>query len=191
MLRTHQSFLAYMAQLYEEQQRKEDIIVKTFKKGSKLLEQGSGITKVMLIKDGITKCFVKEENDKDFILEFLGKGEIIGEIELLQHIPCLCNIEAMTDVTVYALSVPYFRSLLTKDFGFNNLLLEVFSKRIVNTSSRASYQQLYTTEHSLSRLLTLQDQLGTPMNKEDMAAYLGITIRSLNRALKQLEDHKK
>lgn len=40
MLRTHQSFLAYMAQLYEEQQRKEDIIVKTFKKGSKLLEQG-------------------------------------------------------------------------------------------------------------------------------------------------------
>ena len=29
-----------MAQLYEEQQRKEDIIVKTFKKGSKLLEQG-------------------------------------------------------------------------------------------------------------------------------------------------------
>lgn len=32
MLRTHQSFLAYMAQLYEEQQRKEDIIVKTFKK---------------------------------------------------------------------------------------------------------------------------------------------------------------
>ena len=121
----------------------------------------------------------------------MGKGEIIGEIELLQHIPCLCNIEAMTDVTVYALSVPYFRSLLTKDFGFNNLLLEVFSKRIVNTSSRASYQQLYTTEHSLSRLLTLQDQLGTPMSKEDMAAYLGITIRSLNRALKQLEDHKK
>ena len=26
------------------------------------------------------------------------------------------------------------------------------------------------------------------MSKEDMAAYLGITIRSLNRALKQLED---
>lgn len=62
MLRTHQSFLAYMAQLYEEQQRKEDIIVKTFKKGSKLLEQGSSITKVMLIKEGITGLFSSYRN---------------------------------------------------------------------------------------------------------------------------------
>ena len=28
------------------------------------------------------------------------------------------------------------------------------------------------------------------MSKEDMAAYLGVSIRSLNRTLKQLEDHK-
>lgn len=32
----------------------------------------------MIVKEGITKCFFTEDNDKEYILEFLGKGEIIG-----------------------------------------------------------------------------------------------------------------
>lgn len=173
-----------MRQLYEAQQRKEDIIQKTFVRGKKLLMQHGKASRVMLIKEGIAKCYFTEENDKDYIVEFLGRGEILGEIECIRDIPCLCTIEAITDVEVYALSLPYFAALINKDLRLNNLLLDVFAQRIVHTSSRASYQQLYTIEHSLSRLLTLQAQQGIEISKEDMAAYLGVTIRSLNRALK-------
>lgn len=38
----------------------------------------------MLIRSGITKCYFIEENDKEYIVEFLGKGEIIGEIEVIK-----------------------------------------------------------------------------------------------------------
>ncbi|ALL06056.1 hypothetical protein AQ505_11470 [Pedobacter sp. PACM 27299] len=92
----------------------------------------------------------------------------------------------MTAVTVYAISLPYFRALLKKDIALNNLLLEVFAERIVNTSSRASYQQLYTTEYTLAKLLKLQSKQEIEIPREDMAAYLGITIRSLNRSIKNL-----
>lgn len=186
MLRTNQSFLSYLEQLYNMQQRKEDIIVKSFPKGKKLLIQNENASKIMLIKDGITKCFFTEENEKEYILEFLSAGEIVGEIELIRKIPCLCSIEAITDVTVYAISISYFTSLLKTDIGLNNLLLEVFTDRIVNTSSRASYQQLYTTEYTLAKLLELQSKQEIEISREDKAAYLGITIRSLNRALKNL-----
>ncbi|WP_434086991.1 cyclic nucleotide-binding domain-containing protein [Sphingobacterium faecium] len=37
-------------------------------------------------------------NDKEYIVEFLGKGEIVGEIELLRKMPCLCSIQATRDV---------------------------------------------------------------------------------------------
>lgn len=190
MLRTNQSFLSYLEQLYVTQERKEDIIVKSFPKGKRLLVQNENASKIMLIKDGITKCFFTEENEKEYILEFLSKGEIVGEIELISKIPCLCSIEAMTDVTVYAISIPYFSSLLKNDIALNNLLLEVFAERIVNTSSRASYQQLYTTEHTLVKLLDLQSKQEIEISREDKAAYLGITIRSLNRALKSLRRSK-
>ncbi|OJV54114.1 MAG: Crp/Fnr family transcriptional regulator [Bacteroidetes bacterium 43-16] len=187
MLRTNQSFLIYAEALYDQQERKEDIIIRQYAQGDRLLCQDEAATKVMLIKSGITKCYFSEHNDKAYILEFLGKGEILGDIEMLRHIPCLCTIEAMTEVTVYAFSVPYFRSLLQKDFQLNELMLNTFAERIVNTASRASYQQLYTLEHSLSKLLDLKAKQDISLSKEDMAAYLGISVRSLNRGLKDLE----
>lgn len=187
MLRTNQLFLNYLEDLYEKQERKEDIAVRSFSKGDRIFTQSETSSKVMLIKEGITKCFFVEENDKEYIVEFLGKGEIIGEIELIRNIPCLCSIEAVTDVTVYAVALPYFRSLIKTDISLNNLLLDVFAERIVNTSKRASYQQLYAAEHTLAQLIELQAQQEIEISKEDMAAYLGITVRSLNRTLKNLD----
>ncbi|MDQ0064964.1 Crp/Fnr family transcriptional regulator [Chryseobacterium lathyri] len=186
MLRTNQLFLNHLEGLYEKQERKEDIVVRSFSKGDRIFAQGEELSKVMLIKEGITKCFFVEDNGKEYIVEFLGKGEVTGEIELIRNIPCLCSIEAVTDVTVYAVAIPYFRSLIKADLALNNLLLDVFAERIVNTSKRASYQQLYAAEHTLSQLLELQAQQGIKISKEDMAAYLGITVRSLNRTLRNL-----
>lgn len=73
MLRTNQSFLAYVKERYDQQERKEDIIIKKYAKGQRLLCQNETANKVMLIQEGITKCYFTENNDKDYILEFLGK----------------------------------------------------------------------------------------------------------------------
>jgi len=187
MLRTNQPFLDYLEKLYENQDHKENIILKSFEKGEKILTQNEISTKIMLIKSGITKCYFVEENDKEYIVEFLGKGEIIGEIEVIKNVPCLCSIEAITEVSVYSMTIPYFQSLIKNDLILNNLLLDVFADRIFNTSSRASYQQLHTTEHTLSQLLEVKSK-EMKISKEDMAAYLGITVRSLNRAFKELKE---
>ncbi|MDM1296270.1 Crp/Fnr family transcriptional regulator [Sphingobacterium sp. N143] len=186
MLRTNEKFLAYIQNLYDNQLRKEDVTIRYFEKGQKLLSQHEPATKVMLIHEGITKCYFMEANDKEYIVEFLGKGEILGEIESIRNIPCLCSIEALTDVSVFAISVPYFQQLLSQEITLNRLLIDVFSERIVNTSSRASFQQLYTVEHSLGKLLKLISRQKIQLSKDDIAAYLGISVRSLNRALKQI-----
>lgn len=186
MLRTNQSFLAYAEELYGQQDRKENIIIKQYVKGQRLFLQKDEAMKVMFIKQGIVKCFFSEHNDKEYILEFLGAGEIIGEIECIREIPCLCTIEATTDVTVYAFSLSFFKSLLKSDLKLNGLLMNTFAERIINTSSRAAYQQLYTLNYSLNKLLELQSKQGIELSKEDMASYLGISVRSLNRGLKEL-----
>jgi CRP-like cAMP-binding protein len=78
--------------------------------------------------------------------------------------------------------------LLEKELSFNKLLMDSFAERIINTSTRASFQQLHTVEHTLSKLLSLLREQQINISKEDMAAYLGITIRSLNRTLKKLTE---
>lgn len=187
MLRTNQKFLDFIQGIYDSEQNRHNIVLKSFSKGQKLLYQDQSAPNVMLIQSGFTKCFFNEENDKEFIVEFLGKGEIVGEIESIRQMPCLCNIEAITSVSAFVIPSAYFQELLSKDLNLNKLLLEAFAERIVNTSSRASFQQLYTVEHSLSKLLELQTKQEIQLSKEEMAAYLGISVRTLNRSLKNMK----
>lgn len=189
MLRTNQPFLNYLEKLYLDQKYQENIILQSFEKGEKLLTQGETSDKIMLIKSGITKCFFLEETKEEYIVEFLGKGEILGEIEMMKNVPCICSIESITEVTVFTITIPYFQALIKNDLNLNNLLLDVFAERIVNTSNRSSYQQLHASEHTLSQLLDLKAK-EMKISKEDMASYLGTNIRSLNKAIRDYEKKK-
>jgi CRP-like cAMP-binding protein len=95
-------------------------------------------------------------------------------------------VESITEVTALAIPVTEFNSLLESDIRFNHLLIHTFVTRIVHTSERAAFQQVNTTERSLTRLKQLFKDADLQLSKEDMAAYLGITVRSLNRTLKAL-----
>lgn len=184
MLRTNTEFLSYIDKLYHSKEW--EISLQNFEKDSLLLRQGEQNHRVFVIREGIAKCFFLEENGKDYILEFMSKGQVLGEIEMIRHIDCLCNVAALTTLQVYVIPASTFKELLAKDLSLNKILLEELAERIINTSSRASFQQLYTVEHGLNKLLVLQKNQGIEISKEDMAAYLGITLRSLNRALKDL-----
>ncbi len=140
---------------------------------------------VLIVREGVVKCFIAEENGKDFIVEFLGRGEIAGEVEALRSSRCICNIEALTPVEVFVLALPLFNKLLQDDAAFSRLLLAALADRIANTSRRAAFQQLHTLEHGLEKLLDWQRRQNITLTKEDMAAYLGVSVRSLNRALKE------
>ena len=190
MLRTNLQFLSFIETFCRETTDSK-ILLKTFKPGHRFVRQGENITNIYMIKYGITKCFISEENGKDFIVAFLGKGEVIGELEALQKIECLCNVETISEVTVYAIPDYVFAELIAKNSAFTKFLLQELSTRIIQTSTRASFQQLYTLEYGLSKLLKLQDEAQIIISKEDMAAYLGISIRSFNRTLKSLLDKRK
>lgn len=185
MLRTNLDFLSFIERFCRENES-ENISLKRFNPGYRFIEQGDKISNIYIIKEGISKCFISEENGKDFIIEFLGKGEVVGELEALKKIDCLCNVAAISEVTAYVIPDHVFFSLIQKSSEFTTILLQELSTRIIQTSTRASFQQLYTVEYALLKLLQLQADEHISISKDDMAAYLGISVRSFNRSLKQL-----
>jgi len=164
------------------------VIQKSFAPGTRLIRQGDIIHHVYIIMDGITKSYITEDNGKDYIFEFLGKGEVTGELEAINEGKCLCNIEAITPVTAYAIPQPLFSSLVLNSPDFNKLLIRELATRLIQTCVRASYQQLYPVEYALLRLLALEADQQILLAKKDMAAYLGISVRSFNRTLKDLRE---
>src|SRR5580692_3722630 len=70
--------------------------------------QDQAMVSVYTIKSGIAKCFITEENGKDYILEFLGEGEVLGEIEAIRGTLALCTVEALTPLVLYTMDTGQF-----------------------------------------------------------------------------------
>lgn len=94
----------------------------------------------------------------------------------------------MTDVLVYKIELGVFKKLLLNSRIFNTLLLEELATRLRSTALRSSFQQLNTVESALSKILQLQKEQNLTISKKDLAEYLGISIRSLNRELLKLTE---
>lgn len=181
MIRTNQELLQFIEQLPGMQQQ-------AFKPGQKLFRQDEKARHLYIIRQGIAKCYITEENTKDYILEFFGEGEIMGELELLTGSSVLSTVEAVTELVVYKTDSAHFWQLLETNAALNKLILKELATRVMQLAIRVSYQQLYPVEYTLLKLLSLFSYQELPLSKKDLADYLAITVRSLNRTLKQLRE---
>ena len=155
-----------------------------------ILEQAARIEFVYIIKSGLAKCYLSEENGIDFIQEFFGEGEIFGEIEMFNNDESFCSIEALTDLVVYKISRKNFNHLLETNPKFNRLILNALAAKIKYKAIRHSFNQLNPIETNLLRLWEQFPDFLKTISKPDVANYLGITERSLNRSLKTLKERK-
>lgn len=152
--------------------------------GQRFIHQDEQITNVYVIKSGIGKCFISEDNGKDYILEFLGEGEMVGEIEAIRKQRTICSVAAVTPLTIYVMSNAEFQHLLRTMPDFNAIVMELLATRVANSSIKSARQQLYTLSEILPQLLAVLDAQKITFTKQDLAEYLGISVRSLNRLLK-------
>ena len=187
MIRKNLEILNFIEQQFLKDYPKQ-VMQKTIRAGDCFIGQDSTIHHLYAIKKGIAKCYIREENGKDYILEFLGEGEILGEMELIRNAPCLCNVEALTDLELYKMNGHFFTDLLERNKDFNKLLMIELVDRLSHTAARASYQQIYPLEYAVLKLASLYVHQQLSLSKHDLADYLGISVRSLNRALKKLRE---
>ena len=75
MIRKNADLLQYITEkLLKESE--DTIIAQSFSSGEKIVDQKKRVFSVYIIKSGITKCYLTEDNGVDFIQEFFGEGEI-------------------------------------------------------------------------------------------------------------------
>ncbi|MBL3657628.1 Crp/Fnr family transcriptional regulator [Fulvivirga sediminis] len=181
MIRENKNILKYISQNLSEV-----FITKEFNKGEIILSQNKNVNHISIIQSGLVKCYRSEANGKDFIQEFFGAGEIFGEIEFFTHTVSFCSIEALQELHIYQLPHKDFANLLNSDPQFNQLIMNSLAQKISYKAQRHAFQGSHATENSLMKILNETPDLFNIISKQDMANYLGITLRSLNRILLQL-----
>lgn len=185
MIRINKELLQYITEL---RSRREDCIIgEKYDPGEQVIGQEKRVLSVHIVKKGIVKCYLTEDNGKDFIQEFFGEGEIFGEIEVLNGTLSFCAVEAITGTDIYRIPREQFNLLLQNDKKFNTLILKALATKIRYTGLRHSYHQSHAIEDNFLRLKAQFPRLTGVISKRDIANYLGITQRSLNRVISELQ----
>jgi CRP-like cAMP-binding protein len=183
MIRTNKELLDYISKYHNS----DTISEQTYLPFQTIIEQEKRVNSVYIIKSGIAKCFLTEENGNDFVEEFFGEGEIVGEIEIINNHVSVCEISTITKLCVYKISETNFKHLLETDKIFNQLILKALSAKIRYKASRHAHNQLNDVEANLRRIKKEFPEMFNAIPKLDIANYLGVTLRSLNRVLSDLK----
>jgi len=154
----------------------------------RIIEQKRNVHAVFIVKSGIAKCYLTQDTGKDFVQGFFGKGQIFGELELLNSNLSFCTIEAITEMEFFKIPSNHFHDLLETNKKFNLQILKALASKIRLSSLRHSYQQSHPSLNNYLRLQEKFPDLIEKISKQDIANYLGITARSLNRTLNSLKE---
>jgi CRP-like cAMP-binding protein len=185
MIRTDIDFISYIDILSKK--HSDYFLLESYNSKEVILEQNKRYQSLYIIKSGITKCYLSDENGKVFIQEFLGKGMEFGELEVFSGNLSFCSIEAISKVEVYKITHQQYNDLLENDPVFNRLILKSMATKIGYKAPRHSFQQSYSIEENILKLKKSYPDYNTIFSKNDIANYLGITLRSLNRTLNGLK----
>lgn len=189
MIRTNFDLLHFVEKLYLNTVPPEPELI-VYAKGEKVLIQGKRNFHVHVLKSGMAKCFRTEDNGKDFIQEFFGPGEIFGEVEVIKNNPSFCSVEALTPLEVFRLTKSDFEILIARDSNFRNHILGALATKISYKAPRHAFHQSHSLQENLQNLLSANPDILKILSKNDLANYLGITVRSLNRVLDPLSPLK-
>ena len=185
MIRINKEFLQYIIKL-NTLGKHPTITQHRAAAGEKILAQRTSVFAVYVMEKGMAKCYLTEDTGNDFIQEFFGEGEVFGEIEAITNAFSFCTIEALTPVSYFKIPKATFLDVLQSDMVFNQLVLKLMANKIKYTALRHSYHQSHPLESNLKKLLEEFPDMLAQISKNDIANYLGITVRSLNRIIKSM-----
>lgn len=184
MIKTNLQLRNLMEELTRNDNTRSAITLRDLQPKQQLIVQEQPLQSVYIIRSGVTKCFITENNERDYILDFLGEGELLGEIEAIRLTRATCTVEAITPLTVYSISSVQFHHFFKTLPAFGAIVLELMATRLARISEKAARQQLYTLSEILPQLLAALKSQQITFTKQDLSEYLGISVRSLNRLLK-------
>src|ERR1700722_19967029 len=118
MIRKSPVILRIVDELMAGGQLGQAILQRHFPKGHSLIDQGAETAHVFVIKSGIVKCSIADQ-DKEFILEFMGEGEVLGDLEAIGKMPAISTVTAISALSVYMMDNASFLDLLARHAAFN------------------------------------------------------------------------
>lgn len=177
-----------------------DIIdTRKYRKGQVIFFEGDIEDKLYIINQGRIKIYKYNREGREQILYILSEGEFMGDKSLLKKGRFQFNAEALEETIICTITKDDFDTIVTKNTEITLKILEVLHDRLMNLENLI--QNLGTKDIEVriaSVLLSFARDFGVecgkgilidlPLNREEMANYIGVTRETISRKLTSLQD---
>jgi CRP/FNR family transcriptional regulator len=177
------------------------IIQKKYPKGSLICREGESLENLILINQGKVKIFRNSADGKEQILYILSEGDFFGERNLLlKQKLAEYNAEPMEDTLICMITRQDCQQLLMRHPAISIKIMEELCERLDKMETLLSSISPRDTDNRIClMLLEFCNKYGKagpdgtviinlPLNREEMANYIGVTRETVSRKLSALKE---
>lgn len=167
-----------------------------FRRGEVIFREGEPAERLFLIEEGTVKLSIISSAGQELLIGLLGRGQIFGELAVLDRGPRAMNAKAMKDSAVFSLDSEMFWTILENRPALARRLLELMARRLRRADQATQDLVFFDAPTRMARrLLELGEEHGEPIEdtdsiritvrvtQEEMAQLIGVTRESANRLI--------
>jgi CRP/FNR family transcriptional regulator len=169
------------------------------KKGETIFHEGEELKGIFFVYEGIFKVQKKWDEEKELILRFAKKGDIIGHRGLGNDFLYPVTATAMEAGSVCFTDLAFFESSLKINYELVHMLLMFFAGELKESEKNMrNLAHMPVKGRIINALLQLHQKFGTneagqidiPISRQELASVAGTTYETTFRILNELSSEK-
>jgi CRP-like cAMP-binding protein len=170
--------------------------------GNTLFLAGDSDDDCYRIEDGLLKVTMVSHSGDERILAFVGRGDIVGELSIIDGLPRSASVVAVRDATLSCLSRTAFETFAKKNPELYKSLVELLAKRLRGTDTVVAAGSFLSLEGRVARtMFELAEHFGQEVGsgrivirhkitQSDLAAMAGGARESVAKILNNWQREK-
>lgn len=158
-----------------------ELQLKTIKKKEYLIREGTVCKFIGFVESGTFRSYVqntKEEFNNDF---YLDHDFVSAYTSFLTQMPTNCNIQALTNSTIYTISYEKLNTLIANDSAFLKLSKHISDTYFIRKCKRETSFLKHSALERFENLSSIYPGIEQRVSQYHIASYLGIEPESLSR----------
>lgn len=149
------------------------------------------VEQLFLIIEGRAKIYKIHENGRRSLIQFLGKGDFIGELSLLAVEEQVKDVQAINRCVCLALPYHKVKQELLNDNHFLRIIAKYLGEKVLLRVEHFSNNQNYELKHRLAAYMLQTEVEGLYTEKQtETAEFLGVSYRHLLYTLAEFQKEK-
>lgn len=169
------------------------------KKGQQIFKEGDPVKGIYFVYEGNIKVHKKWDSEKELILRFAQKGDIVGHLGIGSNAVYPVSATALEAAVVCYMNMDFFETSLKVNNDFTIKLMRFFADELQASEKRMrDLVNMPVRGRVAQAIINLKNQFGVNIAgyiniepaKQDLASFAGAAYESLFRTLNDLVDEQ-